>query len=65
MNDIILVDINCVVVADINVIHRRHGLWMNPIAKEHCRFCCGLIPRNDIHRYHLPSVKMFKFGFIE
>jgi hypothetical protein len=63
MNDIILVDVNCVVIADIHVIHRRPGLWMIPIAKEHCRFCGGLIPRNNIHHYHLRSASIVKSQF--
>ena len=63
MNDIILVDVNCVVIADINVTHRRRGLWMNPIAKEHCRFCCGIMPQNNIHHYHLRTAKMLKSRF--
>jgi len=63
MNDIILVDMNCVVIADINVTHRRHGLWMNPTVKEHCRFCSGLTPQTNIQHYHLRSAKKLKSRF--
>lgn len=60
MNDIIVADMNCVVIADINVIHRRHGLWMSPIAKEHSRFCGGLISRNNVHHCYLRLASIVK-----
>jgi hypothetical protein len=34
MNDMNCVDITCVLVVDINVIHRRSGLQMNPYTRN-------------------------------